>query len=49
MKPKRVQRLEVEFAFGAAGTEKEVQSVIEGEIKQIHLRAGVLDAKMRFR
>ena len=38
MKPKRVQRLEVEFAFGAAGTEKEVQSVIEGEIKQIHLR-----------
>jgi hypothetical protein len=38
MKPKRVQRLEVEFAFGAVSTEKEVQSVIEGEIKQIHLR-----------
>jgi hypothetical protein len=38
MKEERVQRLEVDFVFGAAGTEKTIQSVIEGEIKQIHLR-----------
>lgn len=38
MQDKRVHRLEVGFPFGAAGTEKSVQSVIEGEIKQIHLR-----------
>lgn len=38
MKDERVQRLEVDFVFGAADTEKSAQSVIEGEIKQIHLR-----------
>jgi hypothetical protein len=38
MKEERVHRLEIEFPFGAAGTGKEVQSTIEGEIKQIHLR-----------
>ena len=38
MKEERVQRLEVDFVFGAAETVKSVQSVIEGEIKQIHLR-----------
>lgn len=38
MKDQRVQRVEVDFVFGATGTVKSVQSVIEGEIKQIHLR-----------
>jgi len=38
MKDERVQRVEVDFVFGATGTVKSVQSVIEGEIKQIHLR-----------
>jgi hypothetical protein len=38
MKENRVQRVEVDFVFGATGTVKSVQSVIEGEIKQIHLR-----------
>jgi len=38
MKESRVQRVEVDFVFGATGTVKSVQSVIEGEIKQIHLR-----------
>jgi hypothetical protein len=38
MKDERVQRLEVDFVFGAADVAKSVQSVIEGEIKQIHLR-----------
>jgi len=38
MKDERVQRVEVDFVFGAAGTVKSIQSVIEGEIKQIHLR-----------
>jgi hypothetical protein len=37
MKDERVQRLEVDFVFGAIGTVVSVQSAIEGEIKQIHL------------
>jgi hypothetical protein len=38
MKEERVQRVEVDLVFGATGTVKTVQSVIEGEVKQIHLR-----------